>query len=170
MARGKSFFHTKAFKVTMSRVYGLGAAVVIVGALFKILHWEGANQMLMVGLLTEAFIFAISAFLVLLAHRFFSTSKISFKLAINAFPSPLYSNMGLLGFPPYPLNCSNAYFVPEIPTFCNAQSANETIDWSLIASCSRRWRHGLRLLIRKLSEHLRQGSWTCSRLCASSSL
>lgn len=62
MARGKSFFHTKAFKVMMSRIYGLGAAVVIVGALFKILHWEGANAMLMVGLFTEAAIFAISAF------------------------------------------------------------------------------------------------------------
>jgi gliding motility-associated protein GldL len=62
MAKGKSFFHSKAFKITMSRIYGLGAAVVIVGALFKILHWEGANQMLMVGLLTEAGIFAISAF------------------------------------------------------------------------------------------------------------
>lgn len=62
MAKGKSFFHSKAFKVTMSRIYGLGAAVVIVGALFKILHWKGANEMLMVGLLTEAAIFAISAF------------------------------------------------------------------------------------------------------------
>lgn len=62
MARGKSFFHSKMFKVTMSRIYGLGAAVVIIGALFKILHWEGANFMLMVGLFTEAGIFAISAF------------------------------------------------------------------------------------------------------------
>jgi gliding motility-associated protein GldL len=62
MAKGKGFFASKTFKVVMSRIYGLGAAVVIVGALFKILHLEGANQMLMVGLLTEAFIFAISAF------------------------------------------------------------------------------------------------------------
>ena len=46
----------------MGMVYGLGAAVVIVGALFKILHWPGANEMLTVGLLTEAVIFAISAF------------------------------------------------------------------------------------------------------------
>lgn len=62
MATGKSFFHSKAFKVIMSRIYGLGAAVVIIGALFKILHWEGANLMLMIGLFTEAGIFAISAF------------------------------------------------------------------------------------------------------------
>ena len=62
MAKGKSFFHSRGFKVVMSRIYGLGAAVVIVGALFKILHWKGADAMLMVGLLTEAGIFAISAF------------------------------------------------------------------------------------------------------------
>jgi len=37
-------------------------AVVIVGALFKILHWPGATEMLIVGLLTEAGIFAISSF------------------------------------------------------------------------------------------------------------
>lgn len=46
----------------MGMVYGLGAAVVIVGALFKILHWPGANEMLTVGLLTEAAIFFLSAF------------------------------------------------------------------------------------------------------------
>lgn len=46
----------------MNMVYGLGAAVVIIGALFKILHWPGANIMLIVGLGTEALIFAISAF------------------------------------------------------------------------------------------------------------
>lgn len=46
----------------MGMVYGIGAAIVIVGALFKILHWPGANEMLMVGLLTEAAIFFISAF------------------------------------------------------------------------------------------------------------
>jgi gliding motility-associated protein GldL len=51
-----------AFKKVMAKVYGIGAAVVIVGALFKILHWKGADIMLMVGLLTEAFLFTISAF------------------------------------------------------------------------------------------------------------
>jgi gliding motility-associated protein GldL len=62
MARGKGFLGSKRFKILMSRVYGLGAAVVIIGALFKILHWQGANLMLKVGLFTEAFIFAVSAF------------------------------------------------------------------------------------------------------------
>ena len=46
----------------MGFLYGMGAAVVIVGALFKLMHWPGAGPMLVVGLLTEAAIFALSAF------------------------------------------------------------------------------------------------------------
>ena len=46
----------------MNFIYGMGAAVVIVGALFKLQHWPGANAMLIIGLGTEALIFAISAF------------------------------------------------------------------------------------------------------------
>ena len=46
----------------MPKIYGIGGAVVIVGALFKILHWKGADLMLIVGLLTEALIFFLSAF------------------------------------------------------------------------------------------------------------
>ena len=49
-------------KKTMNFAYGMGAAVVIVGALFKIQHWTGASQLLIAGLLTEAFIFGLSAF------------------------------------------------------------------------------------------------------------
>ncbi|SDX31118.1 type IX secretion system motor protein PorL/GldL [Flavobacterium degerlachei] len=53
-------------KKTMNFAYGMGAAVVIVGALFKIIHFEigplTGTRMLAVGLLTEAFIFALSAF------------------------------------------------------------------------------------------------------------
>ena len=49
-------------KKVMNFAYGMGAAVVIVGALFKIQHWTGASAMLIIGLLTEAFIFALSAF------------------------------------------------------------------------------------------------------------
>lgn len=40
-------------------VYSVGAAVVIIGALFKILHWPGASVVLMVGMMTEAFLFMI---------------------------------------------------------------------------------------------------------------
>jgi len=43
-------------------ITGLGAAVVIVGALFKIQHWEGGGIMLTVGLGTEAVLFALFAF------------------------------------------------------------------------------------------------------------
>jgi gliding motility-associated protein GldL len=50
------------YDTLMPKIYGLGAAVVIVGALFKIEHWAGADQMLIVGLGTEAVIFAFSAF------------------------------------------------------------------------------------------------------------
>jgi hypothetical protein len=46
----------------MSKLYGWGAAVVIMGALFKIIHLPGADSMLIIGLTTEAVIFAISAF------------------------------------------------------------------------------------------------------------
>lgn len=57
-----SFLESKGFKSFMGKAYGLGAAVVIVGALFKITHWKGADLMLTIGLLTEAAIFTISAF------------------------------------------------------------------------------------------------------------
>lgn len=43
-------------------VYSLGASVVIIGALFKILHWPGASQVLMVGMFTEAFLFILGIF------------------------------------------------------------------------------------------------------------
>ena len=43
-------------------VYGLGASVVILGALFKIMHWPGGNPMLILGLIVEALVFAYSAF------------------------------------------------------------------------------------------------------------
>ncbi|KAF2335409.1 MULTISPECIES: type IX secretion system motor protein PorL/GldL [Flavobacterium] len=53
-------------KKAMNFAYGMGAAVVIVGALFKITHFEigplTGTVMLSVGLLTEALIFALSAF------------------------------------------------------------------------------------------------------------
>jgi gliding motility-associated protein GldL len=49
-------------KKVMNMAYGLGAAVVIIGALFKLMHWPGASAMLIAGLGTEAFIFALSAF------------------------------------------------------------------------------------------------------------
>ena len=46
----------------MNFIYGVGAAIVILGALFKLQGWPGANFMLIVGLSAEAIIFTISAF------------------------------------------------------------------------------------------------------------
>ncbi|WPR75379.1 gliding motility protein GldL [Algoriphagus sp. NG3] len=46
----------------MPKIYGIGAAVVILGAMFKILDWPFANWMIGIGLSTEAFIFFLSAF------------------------------------------------------------------------------------------------------------
>ena len=53
---------SKAYKNFMAKLYGWGAAVVIVGALFKIMHWPGANIMLIAGMGTETIIFFLSAF------------------------------------------------------------------------------------------------------------
>jgi gliding motility-associated protein GldL len=55
-------FKNKRWKVFMGYVYGWGAAVVMVGALFKLEHWPYSTELLTVGLLTEAFIFFLSAF------------------------------------------------------------------------------------------------------------
>ncbi len=57
-----AFNKTRKFQNIFQKVNSLGAAVVIVGALFKIQHYPGASVMLMVGLLTEAMIFTITAF------------------------------------------------------------------------------------------------------------
>jgi gliding motility-associated protein GldL len=57
-----SFVSSKGYKNFMSKLYGIGASIVIVGALFKIVHITGANEMLFVGLMTEATIFFFSAF------------------------------------------------------------------------------------------------------------
>jgi DNA anti-recombination protein RmuC len=53
---------SKKYQRIMGFVYGWGASIVLIGALFKIEHLKGASIMLMVGLLTEAFIFFVSAF------------------------------------------------------------------------------------------------------------
>ncbi len=49
-------------KKAMNFAYGMGAAVVIIGALFKIQHYPGAGILLIIGLCTEALIFGLSAF------------------------------------------------------------------------------------------------------------
>jgi gliding motility-associated protein GldL len=56
------FIGSPAWKKFMAKLYGLGAAIVIVGAMFKIMHWPGAGPMLVFGLTVEAIIFFFSAF------------------------------------------------------------------------------------------------------------
>ncbi len=56
------FNKTRTYRNLMAKVYGLGASVVLIGALFKINHYVGADAMLAVGLGTEALIFFLSAF------------------------------------------------------------------------------------------------------------
>jgi gliding motility-associated protein GldL len=60
---GKSggFFASKGYKNLMKYVYGYGASIVILGALFKIMHWPFCDTMLIIGLSTEAVIFGLSA-------------------------------------------------------------------------------------------------------------
>jgi len=53
---------SRGAKRVTNMVYGLGASVVILGALFKIMHWPGGNEMLIAGLIVEALVFAYSAF------------------------------------------------------------------------------------------------------------
>ncbi|APG61018.1 gliding motility protein GldL [Christiangramia salexigens] len=54
--------NSRSTKKVTNMVYGLGASVVILGALFKIMHWPGGNAMLIIGLIVEALVFAYSAF------------------------------------------------------------------------------------------------------------
>lgn len=57
-----TFVRRRGFRNFMAKLYGIGASVVILGALFKINHYPLANEMLVVGLGTEAIIFFFSAF------------------------------------------------------------------------------------------------------------
>jgi gliding motility-associated protein GldL len=56
------FLHSKGFKTAMKHFFGWGAAIVIVGALFKIQHYPGSDIMLPVGLGLEAVIFIVMIF------------------------------------------------------------------------------------------------------------
>ncbi len=55
-------FKTKRWKTFMGYIYGWGASVVMIGALFKLQHWQYSGLLLTIGLMTEAFIFFLSAF------------------------------------------------------------------------------------------------------------
>ena len=54
-----AFYKSSWFKYLKNFVIGVGASIVMVGALFKIQSWEGGGEMLTAGLLTEAFLFLL---------------------------------------------------------------------------------------------------------------
>lgn len=58
----QEWYNTPSVKRGVGIVYSLGAAIVIIGALFKILHWPFASTILAIGMITEAILFAIGAF------------------------------------------------------------------------------------------------------------
>jgi gliding motility-associated protein GldL len=57
-----SFVRSKFYQQLTAKLYGWGASLVIVGALFKLQHYEGASILLILGMGTEAIIFFVSAF------------------------------------------------------------------------------------------------------------
>lgn len=54
--------HSRRWKATMNYLYSFGASVVILGALFKLMHWPAGGTMLIIGMSTEAIIFFLSGF------------------------------------------------------------------------------------------------------------
>jgi gliding motility-associated protein GldL len=62
MENKKDSFQYRFYSSIMPKIYGIGASVVILGAMFKILDWPFASLMIGVGLSTEALVFFLSAF------------------------------------------------------------------------------------------------------------
>jgi len=58
----QNFLASYKGKVILNYAYSWGAAVVILGTLFKLVHLPGANMMLFIGMGTEVLVFFISAF------------------------------------------------------------------------------------------------------------
>jgi len=56
------WWNSPEIKQKLAAAYSLGASVVIIGAMFKILHLPGAGQMLGIGMSVEAFLFALGIF------------------------------------------------------------------------------------------------------------
>lgn len=60
--RFRGFFSGARGQRVFNILYSIGASIVILGALFKILHFDVADIMLIIGMGTEAVIFFLSAF------------------------------------------------------------------------------------------------------------
>ena len=62
IARMQRWMDSVPGQTFLNYAYNWGAAIVILGTLFKLTHWAGANLMLCIGMGTEVFVFFISAF------------------------------------------------------------------------------------------------------------
>ncbi len=58
----RQWYEKESTKTAVNAIYSVGASVVIIGALFKIMHWPGAGAVLTVGMCTESFLFFLSVF------------------------------------------------------------------------------------------------------------
>jgi gliding motility-associated protein GldL len=58
----QDWYAQPGIQMAVGMVYSIGASVVIVGALFKIMHWPGAGVMLTAGMMAEAILFTIGVF------------------------------------------------------------------------------------------------------------
>jgi hypothetical protein len=62
ITRFQDFLETKKGQTILNYLYSWGAAIVILGALFKLTHIKGADLMLFIGMGTEVLVFFISGF------------------------------------------------------------------------------------------------------------
>lgn len=60
--RLERFLQTERGKRAINFAYSFGAAIVILGAMFKLLHFPFGNEMLFIGMVTECIVFILSAF------------------------------------------------------------------------------------------------------------
>lgn len=95
-----SLLRSRGYRIAMKYLYAWGASVVIIGALFKILHLPGANEMLIVGLGTEATVFFVSGLEPLPEEeKHWDWSKVFPQLKEEAEEEPVEVPLGLAGGP-----------------------------------------------------------------------
>ena len=98
------FFKTHKGQVVLNFLFSFFAAVVIFAAMMKILHWQGADIAIMCGLIAEAIVFLVMAFLVPPPEephwqRYFPDINQHPDLDPNFKPTPLALNSGGSGNP-----------------------------------------------------------------------
>ncbi len=75
LRRIQTFFLTYQGLKVKNAIIGVGASLVLLGALFKIMHWPGAGLMLTIGMCTEAFIFFFQG-VILPPHKDYHWEKV----------------------------------------------------------------------------------------------